>query len=161
MCLPSGTRTFVRWEQTLIPYHPCTQPRHWYQTPTRSPRAATAGKQWRVGFWGPVPGSGEFDRRQDHMWIKAPSIDSGKTMDNGQWQPTPVFLPGKSHRWRSLTRHSPWGRKESDSTEWLHRTSIVSGWRYNLETLMQQMKQQQDIHFCCAKPPRRGDWFCV
>ena len=27
------------------------------------------------------------------------------------WQPTPVFLPGKSHGQRSLTGHSPWGRK--------------------------------------------------
>ena len=28
-----------------------------------------------------------------------------------KWQPTPVFLPGKSHGWRSLVDHSPWGRK--------------------------------------------------
>ena len=26
-----------------------------------------------------------------------------------QWQPTPVLLPGKSHRWRSLVDCSPWG----------------------------------------------------
>ena len=29
----------------------------------------------------------------------------------------PVFLPGKSHGWRSLVGYSPWGRKESDTTE--------------------------------------------
>ena len=29
-------------------------------------------------------------------------------------------LPGKSHGWRSLVGCSPWGRKESDTTEWLH-----------------------------------------
>ena len=34
-----------------------------------------------------------------------------------QWQPTPVLLPGKSHGWRSLVGYSPWGRKESDTTE--------------------------------------------
>ena len=34
-----------------------------------------------------------------------------------QWQPTPVFLPGKSHGRRSLVGCSPWGRKESDATE--------------------------------------------
>ena len=28
-----------------------------------------------------------------------------------QWHPTPVLLPGKSHGWRSLVDHSPWGRK--------------------------------------------------
>ena len=26
-----------------------------------------------------------------------------------KWQPTPVFLPGKSHGWRSLAGYSPWG----------------------------------------------------
>ena len=36
------------------------------------------------------------------------------------WQPTPVLLPGKSHGWRSLVGWSPWGRQESDRTEWLH-----------------------------------------
>ena len=34
-----------------------------------------------------------------------------------KWQPTPVFLPGKSHGQRSLVGCSPWGRKESDTTE--------------------------------------------
>ena len=28
-----------------------------------------------------------------------------------KWQPTPVFLPGKSHGQRSLVGHSPWGHK--------------------------------------------------
>ena len=37
-----------------------------------------------------------------------------------KWQPTPVFLPGKFHGWRSLVGYSPWGHKESDTTEWLH-----------------------------------------
>ena len=38
----------------------------------------------------------------------------------GQWQPTPVLLPGGSHGWRSLVGCSPWSREESDKTEWLH-----------------------------------------
>ena len=37
-----------------------------------------------------------------------------------QWHPTPVLLPGKSHGRRSLIGCSPWGRKESDTTERLH-----------------------------------------
>ena len=37
-----------------------------------------------------------------------------------QWHRTPVLLPGKSHGWRSLVGCSPWGRKESDTTEQLH-----------------------------------------
>ena len=28
-----------------------------------------------------------------------------------KWQPTPVYLPGKSHGQRSLEGYSPWGRK--------------------------------------------------
>ena len=35
------------------------------------------------------------------------------------WQPTPIFLPGEFHGQRSLAGYSPWGRKESDSTEQL------------------------------------------
>ena len=34
--------------------------------------------------------------------------------------PTLVFLPGKSHGWRSLVGYSPWGHQELDSTEQLH-----------------------------------------
>ena len=37
-----------------------------------------------------------------------------------QWHPTPVLLPGKSHGRRSLVGCSPWGHKESDTTERLH-----------------------------------------
>ena len=37
-----------------------------------------------------------------------------------QWHPTPVLLPGNSHRRRSLVGCSPWGREESDTTEQLH-----------------------------------------
>ena len=34
-----------------------------------------------------------------------------------KWQPTPMFLPGESHGWKSLAGCSPWGRTESDTTE--------------------------------------------
>ena len=45
-----------------------------------------------------------------------------------EWQPTPVFLPGKSRGQRSLAGYSPWGLKESDMTEYLStKTFIVSG----------------------------------
>ena len=37
-----------------------------------------------------------------------------------KWQPTPVFFPGESHGQRSLVGYSPWGCKESDTSEWLH-----------------------------------------
>ena len=40
------------------------------------------------------------------------------------WQPTPVLLPGKFRGLRSLVGYSPWGRKESDTTEQLHFLSF-------------------------------------
>ena len=39
---------------------------------------------------------------------------SGRSPGEGsplQWEPTPVFLLGKSHRQRSLAGYGPWGRK--------------------------------------------------
>ena len=44
-----------------------------------------------------------------------------------KWQPTPVL--GKSHGWRSLVGYSPWGYKESDTTERLH-CSVTLGLLY-------------------------------
>src|SRR5574340_1189981 len=44
----------------------------------------------------------------------------GKIPWRRAWQPTPVFLPGESHRERSLVGCSPWGREELDTTERLH-----------------------------------------
>ena len=38
-------------------------------------------------------------------------------LERRKWQPTPVFLPGKSHGQRSLVGYSPWHRKESDMTK--------------------------------------------
>ena len=38
----------------------------------------------------------------------------------GEWQPTPVFLPGKSHGQRSLAGYGPWGHEELDMTEGLN-----------------------------------------
>ena len=42
---------------------------------------------------------------------------SGRHFRVRKQQPTPVFLPEKSHRQRSLVGYSPWGRQESDATE--------------------------------------------
>ena len=36
-----------------------------------------------------------------------------------EWQPIPVFLPGKFQGQRNLVGYSPWVCKESDMTEWL------------------------------------------
>ena len=54
------------------------------------------------------------------MWENLFDLWVGKIPWRRKWQPTPVFLPGESHGGRSLVGYSPWGRKESDTTELLH-----------------------------------------
>ena len=41
----------------------------------------------------------------------AGSIPVLKILWRSKWQPTPVFLPGKSHGQRSLVCCSPWGHR--------------------------------------------------
>ena len=43
----------------------------------------------------------------------------GKIPWRRKWQPTPVFLPGKSYGQRSLAGYSPKSSKKSNMTEWL------------------------------------------
>ena len=56
-----------------------------------------------------------------HLQRRRPKFDPwiGKIPWRRRWQSTPVFLPEKSHGQRSLAGYSPWGHKESDTTEWL------------------------------------------
>ena len=49
-----------------------------------------------------------FDRNEGGPWRR-------------KWQPTPVFLPGKSHGQRNLVGYNTWGCKESDTTELLSK----------------------------------------
>ena len=51
-------------------------------------------------------------RRRFDPWVR-------KIPRSRKWQPTPVFLSGKSPGQRSLEGYSPWGLKESDMTEQL------------------------------------------
>ena len=47
-----------------------------------------------------------------------------------KWQPTPVFMPGKSHGPRNLVGYNPWGCKELDMTERL-LCSVYKDERWN------------------------------
>ena len=57
--------------------------------------------------------------RVGNDWATSPSLFTFMHWRR-KWQPTPVLLPGKFHGRRSLVGCSPWGREESDMTEWLH-----------------------------------------
>ena len=63
-----------------------------------------------------------------HGWASISAIGQIQVMHNtdARWQPSPVFLPEESHGQRSLVGYSPWGHKESDTTEWL-RWCILEG----------------------------------
>ena len=49
----------------------------------------------------------------DHLQCRRPGFDPWlrKIPWRRKWQPTPVFLPGKSHEQRGLVGYSPWGRR--------------------------------------------------
>ena len=57
-------------------------------------------------------------RTRFHPWV-------GKIPWKRKWQPTPVFLPGKSYGQRSLMGYNPWSHKELDMSEWLTHTSLL------------------------------------
>ena len=70
-----------------------------------------------------------------------------------QWHPTPVLLPGKSHGWRSLVGCSPWGRKESDTTERLH-------FHFSLSCIGEGNGNPLQC-FCLENPRDGGAWWAA
>ena len=70
-----------------------------------------------------------------------------------KWQPTPVLLPGKSHGQRSLVGCSPWGRYQSDTTEWLH---------FHFSLFYIGEGNGNPLQCSCLKNPRdRGAWWAA
>jgi len=60
------------------------------------------------------PQNNSFFLQQKKELIEISDLWVGKMPWRRKWQPTPVFLPGKSHG-----RNSPWGCKELDTSEQL------------------------------------------
>ena len=66
-------------------------------------------------FWVSVDGPLLYPVRHRWRWGffgKGKWSVIGKTAWKREWQPTPVFLPGKVHGQRSLVGYSPWGLRE-------------------------------------------------
>ena len=63
-----------------------------------------------LGAKSPLAGAGEVRDHGFHPWVR-------KIPWRRAWQPTPVFLSRESRGQRSLAGYSPWGLKESDTTE--------------------------------------------
>ena len=94
-----------------------------------------------------------WDLGHRHLWRGFPGGTSGKepTCQCGRhkrlgfdpwvrkipwrraWPPTPVFLPGESHRQRSLAGCSPWSRKEWDTTERLNTHAHIPHTKYRVQ----------------------------
>ena len=64
-------------------------------------------------------GSGVKNTRCQRRRLRGHQFNTrvGKIPWRRKWQPTPVFLPEKSHGQRSLAGYSPWSCKKSDVTE--------------------------------------------
>ena len=65
----------------------------------------------------------------------------------------PVFLPGESHGWWSLVGYSPWGHKESDTTERLSAsTSTSTPYKPSgFKLLNDVFSPKQNQSFACSK----------
>ena len=73
---------------------------------------------WRMA-WTEEPGGPQFMGSQelDTTYSAIFSFFLLEELLKQKWQPTPVLLPGESHGGSSLVGYSPWGRKESNTTE--------------------------------------------
>ena len=68
-----------------------------------------------------------------------------------KWQLIPIFLPGESHGQRSLVGYSPWGRKESNTTEWLSTQTTTMTWG-NLKCILLSKRCQSEKTVYCMIP---------
>ena len=106
-----------------------------HSTVCNSRRHGSLEEEWGSGYWragllliikqvastiGGFPGGSDGKASACNVGDPGLIPGSGRSSGEGKWQPTPVPLPGKSHGQRSLVCYSPWGRKESDTTERLH-----------------------------------------
>ena len=84
----------------------------------------------------------------------------GRSPGEGNGNSLPVLLPGKSHGWRSLVDYSPWGRKESDTTEQLHfqMTSLLIDIVGNFPFLLTIIGEEEfsDLLIIFSLPPLSG-----
>ena len=75
---------------------------------------------WKIP-WVEEPGRLQYigSRRVGHNWATSLSLFTFMHWRR-KWKPTPMFLLGKSHGWRSLVGCSPWGHEELDTAEQPH-----------------------------------------
>ena len=67
------------------------------------------------------------------------SPGSERSLGEGEWLPTLVFLPGESHGQRNLRCCSPWGYKEFNTTEQLNWTELNHSVNINSSLFLQHI----------------------
>ena len=70
-----------------------------------------------------------------HPWVRKIPLEEGKATHSS------ILFSGKSYRQRNLVGCSPWGHKESDTTEWLS-TRLVFNVQKGLELEKKQTKRK-------------------
>ena len=112
--------------------------------------------------------------------LSSSSSSSITWIGEGKWEPTLVFLPGKSHGQRSLGGYSSWSHKESDMTEWLtqtHNLKLRLPWWLSRNRICLQWRNMGSIlglgrspgegdrylfqYSCLQNPMDRGAWWAT
>ena len=169
--LPESTQTHVHWVSDAIqPSHPLSSPSPPAPNPSQhqglfkwvssSHQVAKVLEfqlqhqsfQWNTQDWSLLGWTG---------WISLQSKGLSRVVSNTtvqkhqffgaqrrQWHPTPVLLPGKSHRWRSLVGYNPLGREELDTTEWLH---------FHFSLSCTGEGNGSPLQYSCLENPRDGE----
>ena len=152
-------QTHVHWVGDAIqPFHPLSSP-----SPTAFDLSQHQGffpwvgssfrwpKYWSFSF--NISPSGD---RHSFPWVLVHTgfcLCPKSISQRRQWKPTPVLLPGNSHGQRSLVGCSPWGHKESDTTERLH---------FHFSPSCIGKGNGNPLQYSCLENPRdRGAWWAA
>ena len=103
--------------------------------------------------WERFPGGSDSKESASNSGYQGSIPRLGRSPGEGSGQPTPVFLPGKSHGWRSLA-----GFQESEMTEQLHFLSLWEKWGTFKPSLdaplyqhLQVFTRLEALPFCCLR----------
>ena len=115
-----------------------------------------------------------WDKELSKVFIPLSFKSFQSTMWRRKWQPNTVLLPGKSYGQRSLVGYSPWGREESDTTEWLYFHFSLScieegngnllhsrASREGLWSIRKYFWNRSYSYSCLENPRDRGAWWAA
>ena len=122
---------------------------HWQagSLPLAPPGKPALVAQW----WGIYPQCRGGGRYRFNPWVR-------KVPWRRKWQPTAVFLPGKSYGQRNLVGYSPWGHKQLDTTEPAHTHMRI--WHLPAERLIEnEILRMRSFHIENPTPQHKPPHF--